>query len=75
MLFPRIRALREDADLTQAQVGQAVNVPQRAYSYYENGQRSIPPRVLLALADFYSTSVDYLLGHTDRREPYPKGKR
>ena len=70
--YPRIRNLREDADLTQTQVGQAINVPQRTYAYYESGQRMIPPHVLCALADFYQTSVDYLLGRTDAAEPYPK---
>ena len=70
--YPRIRNLREDADLTQTQVGQAINVPQRTYAYYESGQRMIPPHVLCALADFYQTSVDYLLGRTDAAAPYPR---
>ncbi len=64
----RIRDLREDADLTQAQVGKAINVPQRTYAYYESGQRMIPPQVLCALADFYQVSVDYLLGRTDKKQ-------
>ena len=66
--YERIRALREDADLTQAAVGEAINVPQRTYAYYESGQRMIPPKVLCALADFYGVSVDYLLGRTDQRK-------
>ena len=65
--YRRIRDLREDADLTQAQVGAAINVPQRTYAYYESGQRMIPPRVLCALADFYGVSVDYLLERTDKK--------
>lgn len=64
----RIRDLREDADLTQAQVGKAINVPQRTYAYYESGQRMIPPQVLCALADLYQVSVDYLLGRTDKKQ-------
>ena len=60
--------MREDRDLTQAQVGEAINVPQRTYAYYESGQRMVPPNVLCALADFYHVSVDYLLGRTDKRE-------
>ena len=64
----RIRDLREEAALTQAQVGKAINVPQRTYAYYESGQRMIPPRVLCALADFYQVSVDYLLGRTDKKQ-------
>ena len=55
-------------DLTQAQVGRAINVPQRTYAYYESGQRMVPPHVLCALADFYQVSVDYILGRTDRKE-------
>lgn len=66
--FERIRALREDADLTRAAVGRAINVPQRTYAYYESGQRMLPPQVLCALADFYGVSVDDLLGRTDVRE-------
>lgn len=65
--YQRIRDLREDADLTQKQVGEAINVPQRTYAYYESGQRMVPPQVLCALADFYGVSVDYILGRTDRR--------
>lgn len=63
--YQRIRDLREDADLTQKQVGEAINVPQRTYSYYESGQRMVPPQVLCALADFYNVSVDYILGRVD----------
>lgn len=66
--YQRIRDLREDRDLTQAQVGRAINVPQRTYAYYESGQRMVPPHVLCALADFYQVSVDYILGRTDRIE-------
>ena len=64
--YRRIRDLREDHDLTQAQVGAAINVPQRTYAYYESGQRMVPPHVLCALADFYQVSVDYLLERTDQ---------
>lgn len=63
--YQRIRDLREDADLTQKQVGEAINVPQRIYAYYESGQRMVPPQVLCALADFYNVSVDYILGRVD----------
>ncbi|MBR5217402.1 MAG: helix-turn-helix transcriptional regulator [Oscillospiraceae bacterium] len=72
--FQRIRDLREDKDLTQREVGAAVNVPQRTYAYYESGERMVPPQVLVALAQFYNVSVDYLLGLTDQRKPYPKAK-
>ena len=66
--YQRIRDLREDHDLTQAQVGEAINVPQRTYAYYESGQRMVPPHVLCALADFFQVSVDYILSRTDKKE-------
>ena len=66
LIYKRIRDLREDHDLTQAQVGQKINVPQRTYAYYETGQRMVPPHVLSALSDLYDVSVDYLLGRTDK---------
>ena len=65
--YRRIRDLREDADLTQREVGEAINVPQRTYAYYESGERMIPPQVLCALADLYKASVDYILERTDER--------
>ena len=72
--YERIRNLREDLDLTQAEIGQRINVPQRTYAYYESGERMIPPQVLIALARLYSVSVDYLLGLTDQKAPY-SGKK
>ena len=69
--YERIRNLREDSDLTQAELGKQINVPQRTYAYYESGERMIPPQVLIALAHFYHVSVDYLLGLTDQKAPYP----
>lgn len=63
--YKRIRELREDHDLTQAQVGEKINVPQRTYAYYESGQRMVPPQILCRLGDLYHVSVDYLLERTD----------
>ena len=68
MRYKRIRDLREDNDYTQAKVGALINVPQRTYAYYESGERMIPPQVLVALADLYNVSVDYLLERTDNKE-------
>ena len=68
--YERIRNLREDLDLTQAEVGKQINVPQRTYAYYESGERMIPPQVLVALAQFHHVSVDYLLELTDQKNPY-----
>ncbi len=70
--YVRIRNLREDNDLTQEQVGRAINVPQRTYAYYESGERMVPPRVLCSLAHYYDVSVDYILGLTDDKKPYPR---
>lgn len=68
----RIRNLREDHDLTQKDLSQVLNISQVAYSYYELNKRSIPLELLSKLADYYNTSVDYLLYRTDVSEPYPK---
>lgn len=73
-MYRRIRDLREDRDLTQKQVGEAVGVSQRTYAYYESGQRMLPPEILRALARFYHVSVDYLLELTDDPRPYPRGR-
>lgn len=63
----RIRALREDRDLSQKQLSQALHCSQQVYSNYELGQRDIPTAILIALADFYGTSTDYILGRTDEK--------
>ena len=60
----RIKMLREDNDLTQKEIAQFLNITQVAYSYYEIGKRSIPLELLCKLADYYNTSVDYLLYST-----------
>ena len=67
MKYRRIRDLREDADITQTDLGKQLNLPQRTYAYYESGQRTIPPEILIKLADYYETSVDYILGRVDER--------
>lgn len=72
MKYRRIRELREDNDLTQEYMGKLLNISQRTYSRYENDQRAIPIETLSRLADYYMTSVDYLIGRTDSKEPYPK---
>ena len=72
--YQRIRDLREDSDLTQAQVANAINCSQQVYSNYELGQRSLPPEILISLAKFHHTSVDYLLVLTDVKTPYPAAR-
>ena len=74
MRYERIRDLREDRDLTQAQVAGQLGLGQRAYAYYESGARMLPPEILTALAHFYGVSTDYLLGLTDVKQPYPLAK-
>lgn len=64
-MYPNIRALREDSDLTQKQVAVLLHCSQQVYSNYELGQRDIPTDILIKLADFYNVSTDYLLGRTD----------
>ena len=70
--FERLRDLRENQDFEQNDIAKILNVSQVAYSYYELGKRQIPIDLLIKLAQFYHTSVDYLLGITDERKPYPE---
>ncbi len=70
MVYERIRQLREDMDLTQTDMGKILNCSQVAYSRYELGQRDIPTDVLIKLARFHDTSIDYLLGMTNNKTPY-----
>lgn len=63
-MYNRIRDLREDRDLTQKQVANILGMSQTGYSKYETGENDIPTQVLIKLADYYHTSVDYLLGRT-----------
>lgn len=71
----RLKDLREDQDLKQKQIAEMLHIHQTTYSDYELGNLNIPVSVLCRLADFYDTSVDYLLGRTDERKPHPKSKK
>ena len=71
-MYHRIRDLREDSDLSQREIADALNCSQQAYSNYELGQRDIPTATLIQLAQFYQTSVDYILSLTNVRTPYPR---
>lgn len=66
----RIKDLREDNDITQREIAEYLHIRQNTYSQYENGHRQLPLEHLIALARFYKTSVDYILGLTDVKEPY-----
>ena len=69
MYFQRLRDLREDLDMTQAQIAEVLHIQQTVYSRYERGYQTIPLEHLIALADFYHVSVDYLLERTDNPNP------
>lgn len=68
----RVKDLREDHDLTQEQIAKAIGITQRKYSYIETGSQLLTEEILNSLADYYNTSVDYILCRTDQKEPYPK---
>ena len=74
-MYRRIRDLREDSDLLQKDIADYLKCTQVCYSHYENGKRDIPTDVLIKLAAYYHTSIDYLLGVTDKREPYPPAQK
>lgn len=74
VMYPRIRDLREDKDLRQQDLATMLRCSQVTYSRYELGARDIPTEVLIDLARFHNTSIDYLLGLTDERRPYPPKK-
>lgn len=71
-MYERIRGLREDKDQTQQELAYLLNCTQVCYSHYENGKRNIPTGVLETLADYYGVSVDYLMGRTNVKTPYPR---
>ena len=71
-MLQRLRDLREDADLYQKDMADYLHCSQVTYSRYELGTREIPLESLNALADFYGVSVDYLMGRTDEKKPYPQ---
>ena len=71
-MLEHLRGLREDSDLNQADMAKVLNVHQTTYSDYELGRLNVPVSALLILADYYHVSVDYLLGRTDVKTPYPK---
>ena len=71
----RLKELREDRDLRQADLADNLHIRQNSYSQYENGQRQLPLAMLIQLALFYKTSTDYILGLTDELQPYPPSTR
>lgn len=70
MKYIRIRDLREDKDMNQTQIAKMLDMSQTGYSKYETGENDIPTAILIKLARFYNTSIDYLLGETDNPKRY-----
>ena len=69
-MYQRIRDLREDKDMNQTQVAKMLGMSQTGYSKYETGENDIPTQVLIKLANFYDTSIDYILGQTNVKARY-----
>ncbi len=74
IMYQRIRDLREDKDLYQKDLAEFLHCSQVCYSHYEIGKRDIPTDVLIKLGEFHNTSIDYLLGVTKVKTPYPREK-
>lgn len=74
-MYPRIRDLRNDKDLNQTEMAKILGMSQTGYSKYETGENDIPTVILIQLAKFHHTSVDYLLGLTDNPTPYKPTKK
>jgi len=73
-MYEHLRGLREDHDLSQTDMAALLNIHQTTYSSYELGDLNIPISSLKKLAEHFQTSVDYIIGLTDQREPYPRAK-
>ena len=71
-MYPRIRNLREDKDISQTKLANILGMSQTGYSKYETGENDVPTNILIKLALYHETSVDYLLGLTDQKTPYPR---
>ena len=71
MYLKRVYDLREDSDLTQKKIAEYLGIHPNVYRRYEMGVREFPLELIVKLADYYHVSTDYLLGRTDRPEPYP----
>ena len=71
MLFQRLEDLRIDADKRQQDIADYLFVKREVYRRYEKGITVVPVWVVMKLADYYGTSVDYILGRTNQKKPYP----
>jgi transcriptional regulator with XRE-family HTH domain len=71
-LHLRLRDLREDNDMSQADMAKILSCSQQTYSRYESHTTEIPLESLIFLAEYYDTSTEYLLGITSQNQPYPR---
>lgn len=74
MFFKRIEDLRIDSDRTQSQIAEVLGCQREVYRRYEKGIRQIPVDMLIQLSKLYNVSIDYLVGLTDEKKPYPRSK-
>lgn len=74
MQFRRLENMRIDSDKTQAEIADFLSCQREVYRRYEKGTRQIPIDFLIQLAELYHVSIDYLVGLTDKKEPYPRNK-
>lgn len=72
MYMQRLKSLRENKGKLQKEIAQELNMKQQQYQRYENGKTEMSITLLNILADYYQTSIDYIVGRTDIKEPYPK---
>lgn len=73
-MFERVRNLRVDKDMTQKHMADLLHIDQSTYSDYETGKINIPVDALIKISECHETSLDYLVGKTDKKEPYPPKK-
>lgn len=67
MEYRRIKELRLDSDKSQREIAEYLNIAQRTYSGYENGTRNVPVQIVVALAQYYQTTTDYILNLSEAR--------
>ena len=72
MYLKRLKDLREDKDLLQKDIADLLSIKQQQYSLYETGKRDLPLELAIILSDFYNTSIDYIVGKTNIKQPYKK---
>ena len=72
MYLKRLKDLREDKDQKQIAIAELLNITRQQYSLYETGKRDLPLELAIILSDFYNTSIDYIVGKTNIKQPYKK---